>query len=283
MKDLRKFIKTTIRDFLNEHLTYDELDLDWFTRNYIVGRWFGSQSDATKYLESIIDKSNDKDINDFVIIKDEKDNSLKPYRIYPKPTDMELRRHEASNFIKRYGILSSPDLRYITYPLYAYVEYKRINKIKELGVVYEFKPIEEIQLNGVLTRFLKENGHTNNITSGGELKLYNYDVFGVDDEYSMSLNDIEKIKTDVELLLNKFNNRLGTDYYIVKTLGKETDESLKRGLLNMLDDKNYNPNRSFEKTYKGVSFILERGSDEDEFLAIIEMETIDKPKMKDTF
>ena len=70
MKDLRKFIKTTIRDFLNEHLTYDELDLDWFTRNYIVGRWFGSQSDATKYLESIIDKSNDKDINDFVIIKD---------------------------------------------------------------------------------------------------------------------------------------------------------------------------------------------------------------------
>ena len=75
-------------------------------------------------------------------------------------------------FIKRYGILSSEDLRYITHPLYAYVEYKHINKIKELGVLYDFKPIKNIELNGVLSRFIKEKGHTNNIT-GGELEFYN--------------------------------------------------------------------------------------------------------------
>jgi hypothetical protein len=282
---LKSFIKTTIREFLNEnkHLNYDQLDLDIFTNRYIVGRWFSSESEAKLYLKSIIDKSDYKNINDFVIIKDEKDKSLKPYRIYPKPSNIELRRNEASKFIKRYGILSSKDLRYITYPLYAYVEYKHINKIKELGVLYDFKPIKKIKLNGVLSRFIKENGHTNTITGSSELKFYNYGVFGVDDEYSMSINDIKKIRRDVEVILNNFNNILGTDYYIIKTIGEETNESIKRGLLNKLDDKKYNPNTSFEKEYKGVSFMLERGNDEEEFLGVIEMESIDKPKMKGDF
>ena len=243
----RKFIVTTIREYLNEneHLNYDQLDLDIFTNNYIVGRWFSSESEAKLYLKSIIDKSDNKDINDFVIIKDEKDMSLKPYRIYPKPSSIELRRNEASRIIKRYGILSSKDLRYITYPLYAYVEYKHINKIKELGVLYDFKPIKKIDLNDVLSRFIKENGHTNVIT-GSELKFYNYGVFGVEDEYNMSINDIKKIRKDVEVILNNFNNILGTDYYIIKTIGEETNESIKRGLLNKLDDKKYKPNTSFE-------------------------------------
>lgn len=279
---LKRFIKITTRKFLNEneHLNYDQLDLDIFTNRYIVGKWFSSESEAKLYLKSIIGKSDNKDINDFVIIKDEKDKSLKPYRIYPKPSNIELRRNEASKFIKRYGILSSKDLRYITHPLYAYVKYKHINKIKELGVLYDFKPIENIELNGVLSRFIEENGHTNSITGRGELKFYNYGVFGVDDEYNMSINDIKKIKRDVEEILNNFNNILGTDYYIIKTIVEETNESIKRGLLNILDDKKYNPNTSFEKKYKTVSFVLERGNDEEEFLATIEMETIDKPKMK---
>jgi hypothetical protein len=282
---LRKFIATTIREYLkeNEHLNYDQLDLDIFTNRYIVGRWFSSESEAKLYLKSIIDKSDNKDINDFVIIKDENDKTLKPYRIYPKPSNIELRKNEASKFIKRYGILSSKDLRYITHPLYAYVEYKYINKIKELGVLYDFKPIKNIELNGVLSRFIKEKGHTNNITGRGELKFYNYGVFGVDDEYNMSINDIKKIRRDVEVILNNFNNILGTDYYIIKTIRKETDESIKRGLMNKLDDKKYNPNTSFEKKYKMVSFVLERGNDEEEFLAVIEMESIDKPKMRDDF
>jgi len=282
---LKKFIKTTLREYLNENeqLNYDQLDLDIFTNRYIVGRWFSSESEAKLYLKSIIDKSDNKDINDFFVIKDENDKSLKPYRIYPKPSNIELRRNEASKFIKRYGILSSKDLRYITHPLYAYVEYKYINKIKELGVLYNFKPLKNIELNGVLSRFIKEKGHTNNITGRGELKFYNYGVFGVGDEYNMSINDIKKIKRDVEVILNNFNNILGTDYYIIKTIGKETDESIKRVLLNKLDDKKYNPNTSFEKEYKEASFVLERGNDEEEFLAVIEMESIDKPKMKGDF
>lgn len=99
----------------------------------------------------------------------------------------------------------------------------------------------------------------------------------------MSINDIKKIKRDVEVILNNFNNILGTDYYIIKTIGKETDESIKRGLLNKLDDKKYNTNTSVEKEYKEVSFVLERGNDEEEFLAVIKMESIDKPKMKGGF
>lgn len=281
--NLRQIIRENIEslnEYLNENapLNYDQLDLDSFANMYIVGKWFGSEDDANTYLKSVINKSNDKNISDFIVIKDDEDKTLKPYRIYPKPSNIELKRNEASKFVKKYGILSSQDLRYVTYPLYAFVEYKHINKIKELGVLYRFKPLKEIDLNGVLSRFLKENGHTNNIISN-ELKLYNYDAFNIDDENSITLTDIKYIKKTIQDLLNKFNNILGSDYYITKTIGKETDESIRKGLLNKLDDKIYNPNAEFEKRYKQVSFKLERGGDEEEFLALIEMESIDKPKM----
>ena len=277
--DLRKLVQESVVKLMKEgFLNYDQLDLDSFAEMYIVGRWFSSEDDANRYLKSVIDKSNDKNISDFIVIKDDESKTLKPYRIYPKPSNIELKRNEASKFVKKYGILSSQDLRYVTYPLYAFVEYKHIDKIKELGVLYRFKPLKEIGLNGVLSRFLKENEHTNNII-GNELKLYNYDAFNIDDENSITLTDIKEIKKTIQELLNKFNSFLGSDYYIVKTIGKETDESIKRGLLNKLDDKTYNPNAEFEKRYKQVSFILERGVDEEEFLAVIEMESIDKPKM----
>ena len=283
--------KATIMKFLNENqnLTYDQLDLDVFTNRYIVGRWFGSEDEAKEYLISVINKSDEKNAEDFIILKNNKDTSLKPYRIYPKPSDIEIKRNEASNFIKKYGILSSANLNYVTYPLYAYVKYKHIDKIKELGVLYNFKPIEQINLNGVLSRFLKENGHTNTISSSDynnepiQLKLYNYNVFNIDDEYNMTLNDIKSIKKEIEKILNNFNNFLGTDYYISKTIKKETDESKKQRLLNKLDDKKYNPAISFDKKYKEVLFILNRGNDEGEFLAIIKMDDIDKPKMIGNF
>ena len=75
----------------NNSLTYDDLDLTTFTNRYIVGRWFETKEDANSYLKSIIDKSNNK-IDDFNIVKDDKDTSLKPYRILPKPSDKEKRR-----------------------------------------------------------------------------------------------------------------------------------------------------------------------------------------------
>jgi hypothetical protein len=39
-------------------------------------------------------------------------------------------------------------------------------------------------------------------------------------------------------------------------------------------------NVEFKKRYNQVSFLIDRGDDEEEFLAVIEMEDINKPKMK---
>jgi hypothetical protein len=277
----RKQIYNSIRKYLKEntYLSYDELDLDSFTNRYIVGRWFSSEDDANGYLESVIGYSNGKNISDFLVVRDSTDNTLKPYRIYPIPSNNELKRNEASKFIKKHAILSSPDSRYVTHPLYAFVEYKNIDKIKEFGVEYRFKPLKELDLDGALSRFIKMNGHTNTFY-GKKLSLYNYDKFDVLDENSMQLTDIKIIKTKIEELLNRFNNILGTDYFITKTFVKETDNSIKLGLLNMLDDKRYDPNVEFKKRYDEVSFLIDRGDDEEEFLAAIEMEDINKPKMK---
>lgn len=272
------YIKTTLKEFLTEtHLTYDEVDLDIFSNKYLVGKWFGSEKEAIKYLKSIIDHT-EKDIEDFYVFKDKKDSSLKPYKIYPKPSDKEIKRNEASKFIKKYGILSSKDLRYVTYPLYAYVEYKHIDKIKELGVKYQFKPLNKINLYPILSRFIKEKGYPNNITDA-EMKFYNYGSFGVDGDNSMGVDDIKIIKSKVNELLNEFNDLIGSDFYIDITNMDQTNKSLRSNLLNKLDDKIYNPNIEFDKRYKDVSFIINRGEDEHEFLAVIEMETIDKPKM----
>lgn len=277
---LRKNIKNILKQYLNEnYLNYDEMDLDFFSRRYLVGRFFKTENEAVNYLLSNIDKSDNKSIDDFIIVKEDSH-----YRIYPKPSEIDIKRNDASKFIQKNGILSSSDLRYITHPLYAYIRYKNIDKIKELGVKYKFKPINQINLDGVLSRFIKEYGHINSISDIDEeskiLKFYNYDLFNVNDGNSMSIDDIRSIKSEVENLLNNFNNKLGTDYEIFKTTRTETDASLKKSLLNKLDDSKYNPSNEFNKKYKSVYFIIKRGKNEDEFLAEIEMEDINKPKMK---
>lgn len=114
----KHFIKTSFNQFINEtHLTYDEIDMDSFTRMYIWGRYFKNEDDALEYIKSVIGNS-DKTIDDYYINKDDKDTSLRPYKIYPNPSKKDMNRKEASLFIKKHGILSSPDLRYISHPLY---------------------------------------------------------------------------------------------------------------------------------------------------------------------
>lgn len=272
------FLYKTMIEFINEktHLSYDEMDLDPFTNRYIVGRYFESEEEAIEYLESIISKS-DKSIEDFMVIKEE-GNTLKPYRIYPKPSDDEVRRNEASKFIKQYGILSSKDLRYITHPLYAYIEYKYIDRIKELGVSYRFKPLSEIDMNGPLSRYLKERGYNNNIT-GKKLSFFSYVPFDVVDENSITEEEVNEMRERSQELLNDFNNIIGTDYFISDVELEETNSSLKRSLNNTLRDDVY-PSSEHNKKYRRVFFIMERGYDEEEFLAIVDMESIDKPKMK---
>jgi hypothetical protein len=99
-----------------EHLSYDEMDLRGIDHK-LVGRHFKSVEDATEYLKKLIEDEGYEEfsISDFDIV-DDKGGTLSPFKIYRKPNELELRRKEASEFIKKYGIISSPDLRYITHP-----------------------------------------------------------------------------------------------------------------------------------------------------------------------
>lgn len=272
MNSENKYLKKLIREQLNT-LSYDEMDLDSFTNQYLVGRWFENEETAIDYLKQVIDKSNGKTINDFIVKKNDKDTSLKPFKIYPKPTKIQLNRNQASLYIKKHGILSSPDLKYVTYPLYAYVEYKFIDKLKELGVKFTFKPIKQINLNPVLERFFRENNFGSVIISGdNKLKLYSLPS-------EMDTNYIKELKQKTEGVLNKFNNLVGTDYFIKSTFATKTRQSTISSLLNTLDSAKYNPNKEFEIKYSSVSFLLNRGVDEEEYLAVVSMSTPEKPEM----
>lgn len=127
-------------------------------------------------------------------------------------------------------------------------------------------------MNGALSRFIKISGYTNILSGDNVLKFYNT-------PYDMDIEYIKNFKKEIEDVLNRFNNLLGSDYYIEKTFANKTDDTIRRQLRNKLDDKNYSPNVEFENKYKDVSFLLKRGNDENEFLAEVAMDSIDKPKM----
>lgn len=264
---------------IDENLTYDELDLDYFARRYLVGKWFDTEEDAKKYLLSVIDESGGKNVEDYVVVRKEED-----FRIYPKPSDMESRRKEASEFIREYGISSSPDKRYVTHPLYAYVEYVHIGKIKELGVSYRFEPLGKIVLTDILSGFIKEKGYqhslikSSNLEYTSVLRIYDFSYFDVDDEYSVTKEEIDSITKKVSGLLNEFNNKLGSDYYIHSRKLVLTENSMKSVLRSKLSGDM--DGSGVRKRYKEVQFILKRGKDEDEYLAVIEMDSLVKPKMR---
>lgn len=179
--------------------------------------------------------------------------------------DIEQRKKKASEFIKKYGVFSSPDLRYITHPLYGYLDYKYIDKIKELGVKYKFLPLKEINLNGALEYRLKEDGFGSVLIQNNYLRF-----FSTPD--NMDIEYIKQFKNKVEDSITKFNNLLGTDFKIVKIFAEQTSDSLRRTLTTKLKGEESNQ----KKVYKSVSFKLERGNEE-EFLAQIPMEDINNP------
>jgi len=262
-----------------ENLTYDEMDLTGFDNKFIVGRWFGNEEEAMEYLKKSIEEykqlkndvfykgSDDVTLDDYTVGKKEGDTSLKPYRLFRKPTEMESRRKEASEFIKKYGIISSPDLRYITHPLVSYFDYKHIGKLKELGVNYRFRPITEINLDPVLQRELKTK-FGSVLIQQGRLRFFSLDD-SFDKEY------IKELKLKVEEELNKFNKKIGTDYFISKTYTKESNDTLLAKSRRLLNDDD----RPVNIKYDTVEFGLQRGHDEEEFLAIVPMESLEKPKM----
>ena len=214
---------TKFNDYIKEnkeYLSYDEIDLDEFTNRYFVGRWFKSKEEAYEYLVQILknNKSNlslkNRTTDDFIVgistlYKNKKINDGESvWQIYPKPTQEQLNRNLASEYIKKYGILSTPDLRYIHHPLYAYLENKHKSKLKELGVYYQFKPLKEINLIPVLQRIIKEK-------IGGSLLIKNDEKGRTIIQFYGRLND----KTMFELqefgeklieIVKEFNTMIGT-------------------------------------------------------------------------
>ena len=181
--------------------------------------------------------------------------------------DVKSRQEEAAELIKRYGHYSSPDLRYITRPLYAYIEYENFGRLKELGVKYRFTPISEINLNGALSRFIKERGVFNGI-GGSIIRLYN--------DEPVTKSDISRIKRKIQNIIDEFNTKLRTNYQIDGVVGEKSSDTLRNQLNQKLTDSEFN----MEPTYNNIGIKISRGF-EDEYLATIPMDEIDKPQMLD--
>jgi hypothetical protein len=268
MDNLRQYIKKIIKEAV---LNYDQMDLDEFTRNHIVGRSFRSEDEAVAYLKSVIGKSKGKKIDDFQVIMNEKDGTLKPYKIYPVPDENDLKRFEAMEYIQKHAIMGSK------YSPYAYLGYRHIDKIKELGVKYRFLPIREIDLNGPLQDRLKKDGIGSVLIQDNSYygKPTILKLFSTPNE--MDVQFIKDLRNRTSKSIQNLNDSLGTNFEITKTFAEKTSDSLKRSLTDKLTGEKGN---NFETKYKSVSFQLERG-DEDDFLAQIPMDGIGKPFMVD--
>ena len=254
---------------LFEKLTYDEMDLTPFDNRYIVGRWFASEEDAMEYLrKSITDyKYDEVSEDDYFVHKEEGDGSLKPYRLYRKPTEIESRRKEADDFLNKNSIRTGQTMFTGGVWAHSFVEYKHIDELKRLGVAYRFRPIKEINLDPVLQKELKPV-FGSVLIQQGRLKFFSLD-------YSFDKDYIKDLKVRVEEELSKFNKKLGTDYFVTKTYAEEsTDTQLSRARRLLNDD-----DRPVNVVYKSVEFGLQRGHDEEEFLAIIPEGEKGMPKM----
>lgn len=245
------------------------MDLTPFDNRYIVGRWFASEDEAMEYLrKSITDyKYDEVDEDEYFVHKEEGDGSLKPYRLYRKPTEIETRRKEAEEFLSKNAIRTGQTMFTGGVWAHSFVEYKHIDELKRLGVAYRFRPIKEINLDPVLQNELKKV-FGSVLIQQGRLKFFSLDNT-FDKDY------IKELKLRVEEELSKFNKKLGTDYFVVKTYAEEsTDTQLSRARRLLNDD-----DRPVNVVYKSVEFGLQRGYDEEEFLAIIPEGEKGMPKM----
>ena len=262
-------MKHLIKYALFEKLTYDEMDLTPFDNRYIVGRWFGSEDDAMEYLrKSIADyKYDEVDVDDYFVHKEEGDGSLKPYRLFRKPTEIETRRKEADDFLRKNAIRTGQTMFTGGVWAHSFVEYKHIDELKRLGIAYRFRPIKEINLDPVLQKELKAV-FGSVLIQQGRLKFFSL-------ESSFDRNYIKDLKASVEEELAKFNDKLGTDYFVQKTYAEEsTDTQLSRARRLLNDD-----DRPVNVMYNSVEFGLQRGHDEEEFLAIIPEDEKGMPRM----
>jgi len=258
-------------------LSYDDMDLDDFTRRLLVGRWFKSEEEAQAYLQQHAGEiPKGKTVNDYIVYKEPKDGSLKPWRIGQKPSVRDLNRSKAAEFIRTHAVLSSPFTAYVTHPLYAYVDYNHIDTLKSLGVAYTFKPIQQIPLTRVMVAYIqKALGGAFGLDQEGWLKYYNF--------YSdrLTMEDLKNFQSKIEAEIEKFNNMVGTDFYIVKIKPELSDRSMRDELLHALDQFKHPAVPEHKKLYKDCLFGIGRGPDEEEYLAVVPMESLTMPKMVD--
>jgi len=262
-----------------ENLTYDEMDLTGFDHKFIVGRWFANEEEAMEYLKKSIEEykqlkndgfykgSDDVTLDDYTVGKKEGDTSLKPYRLFRKPTEMESRRKEAIEFLNKNSIRTGQTMFTGGVWAHSFVEYKHIDTLKKLGIAYRFRPIKDINLDPVLQKELKPV-FGSILIQQGRLRFFNLD-------YSFDKDYIKELKLRVEEELNKFNSKLGTDYFISKTYTKESNDTLLAKAKRLLNDDD----RPVDVKYDTVEFGLQRGYDEEEFLAIIPEGEKGMPKM----
>jgi hypothetical protein len=262
-----------------ENLTYDEMDLTGFDHKFIVGRWFANEEEAMEYLKKSIEEykqlkndgfykgSDDVTLDDYTVGKEEGDTSLKPYRLFRKPTEMESRRKEAAEFLNKNSIRTGQTMFTGGVWAHSFVEYKHIDTLKKLGIAYRFRPIKDINLDPVLQKELKPV-FGSVLIQQGRLRFFSLD-------YSFDKDYIKDLKLKVEEELNKFNSKLGTDYFISKTYTKESNDTLLAKARRMLNDDD----RAVDVKYDTVEFGLQRGHDEEEFLAIIPEGERGMPKM----
>ncbi len=168
---------------------------------------------------------------------------------------------EASTYIKRFGLASNTFRWGFMHPTYVFLNYEHLQKLKDLNVRYKIKKIKDLNLNSILSDFIKQStGETNGFIDGG-LFFYNKNY--------MNIEEIEILKEEIENILEEFNKMIGTLYYIEDIKTVKSFNSEKTSIINKL--KGIEDNSTIY--YKEVYFILNRECEkEDEYLISVEIE-----------
>jgi hypothetical protein len=189
-----------------------------------------------------------------------------------RTNNIEERRNKAGEYIIKHGIFSSPHLRYITRPLYGYVHFKNIGYLKELGVKYRFIPINEVNFTGHIKRTLDKKLKMSdvisfiNVTGMGK----RIEVFF---EYGLTKDEILPIKDEITKILDEINVTTYTSFFISKIDATKSKESIRKSVQSKLNDESPR-----ESEYDKITIFLDIHND-DEYLAQIPMDEIDKPEM----
>ena len=284
MKYKMKYLKLFERYGNERALEYD--DSTFFTQSRLYGRHFETEEDAIKYLTDELkkfktakfggDKNYDKEVDDFIII-DTNDGTLKPYIIREPINQKNYNRYKATEFIKQNGIFRSK-----AHPIVAYIPHNKMSKLKELGIDYQYIPIQKADLLVPLSNFLRKDFNVFIRTDDyGKKYLYFYDLY--------KFNRMGKIETKeyiskIEKSINEFNTEMGTEFYIKDIKNVQTQDSILRTLEYKLKDeveRIINRLKEPEETYESINIYVDRyKEDEDEFMAKVLLYDMDRVVMR---